>query len=141
VDCSNYESCLQQDDGNWVLQKFCEADGIILATPVYYYDISAWLKIFIDRNYFFYRYGKKCRAKVAGMIVVAGGARIEDTLHTLNRFVNTSHLDIPKSNRLVVTGYASGPGDVKNNSKLITEAKQLGINMARVLGGNTGSSL
>ena len=133
TDCSAHATCQQQDDGAWILEKFCQADGIILATPVYYYDISAWLKIFVDRNYFFYRHGKKCRAKAAGIIVVAGGAGIEDTLHTLNKFVNTSHFGIPRDNTFVVTGYASRPGDVRSNSKLIAEAKQLGRNLVASL--------
>ena len=75
--CSEFDSCVQQDDGRGILQKFCEADGIILATPVYYYDVSAWMKIFIDRNYFLYRHGGKCRAKTIGIIVVAGSAGIK----------------------------------------------------------------
>ncbi len=124
--CSEFDSCVQQDAGIWILQKFCEADGIILATPVYYYDVSAWMKIFIDRNYFLYRHGNKCQAKAVGIIVVAGGAGIEDTLHTLNRFVNASSFNIAGDKRFVVTGYASDPGDVKNNHKLIREASDLG---------------
>ena len=35
-DCASFDSCLQQDDMGWILDKFCEADGVILATPVYY---------------------------------------------------------------------------------------------------------
>jgi len=132
-DCSDYESCLRQDDGIWILQRFGEADGIILATPVYYYDISSWLKIFIDRNYFFYRHGRKCCAKAAGFIILAGGAGIEDTLHTLDKYLNTSPFNVPDDSRFVVTGYASRPGDVRNNSKLIEEARQLGRNMVKSL--------
>ena len=124
--CSEFDSCIQQDDGNWILQKFCEADGIILATPVYYYDLSAWIKIFIDRNYFLYRHGKKCRAKTIGIIVVAGGAGIEDTVHTMNRFANSSSFNVARDKRFIVTGYASSPGDVKNNHELIREASNLG---------------
>ena len=68
-----------------------------------------------------------------GIIVVAGGAGIEDTLHTLNRFVNASSFIMAGDKRFVVTGYASGPGDVKNNQKLIREASDLGRQMVESL--------
>ena len=127
INCREFDSCTQQDDGAWMLDKFCEADGVILATPVYYYDVSAWMKIFIDRNYFLGRHGKKCPAKAVGIIVVAGGAGIEDTVQTLNRFVNSSSFnDIAEDKRFIVTGYARGPGDVKGNQQLIREARDMG---------------
>jgi multimeric flavodoxin WrbA len=87
MNCGGFDSCVQQDDGTWILEDFCEADGIILATPVYYYDVSVWMKTFIDRNYFLRQHGKKCQARAVGIIVVGGGVGIEDTVKTLNRFV------------------------------------------------------
>ena len=39
INCRELDSCAQQDDGTWLLDKFCEANGVILATPVYYYDV------------------------------------------------------------------------------------------------------
>jgi len=127
MNCSEFDSCVQQDDGTWMLDKFCEADGIILATPVYYYDLSAWMKTFIDRNYFLRQHGKKCRARAVGIIVVAGGAGIEDTVKTLNRFVNSSSFnDIAGNKRFIVTGYAGEPGDARSNKRLTKEARDIG---------------
>ena len=130
INCRRFDSCAQQDDGTWMLDKFCEADGVILASPVYYYDVSAWMKIFIDWNYFLGRHGKKCRAKAVGIIVVAGGAGIEDTVQTLNRFVNSSPFNnmnnMAEDKRFIVTGYANGLGDVRSNQQFIREARDLG---------------
>ena len=53
---------------------------MILATPVYYYNISAQLKAFIDRNHILYAHGQKAKAKVVGIIVIASAIGIEDTL-------------------------------------------------------------
>ena len=134
INCRELDSCVQKDDGTLLLDKFCEANGVILATPVYYYDISAWMKIFIDRNYFLGRHGKKCRAKTVGIIVVAGSAGIEDTVQTLNRFVNSSSFNnIAGDKRFVVTGCASGPGDVKSNQRLIKEARDMGRQLVESL--------
>jgi len=131
--CSEFDSCLQKDDGMLILRKFCEADGLILATPVYYYDVTAWMKIFIDRNYFLYRHGIKAKSRAVGMIVVAGGAGIDDALRTLNLLVTASIPRLAKERRFIVTGYASGPGDVKNNSSLVDEAINLGRKITQSL--------
>ena len=134
LNCRRLDSCAQQDDGTWMLDKFCKADGVILATPVYYYDVSAWMKIFIDRNYFLNRHGKKCQAKAVGIIVVAGGAGIEDTVQTLNRFVNSSSFNnIAEDKRFIVAGYASGPGDVRSDRRLIAEARDMGKHLVASL--------
>lgn len=131
--CSEFDSCLQKDDGAWILQKFREADGLILATPVYYFDVTAQMKIFIDRNYFFYRHGIKSRARAVGMIVVAGGAGIDDAVRTLKKLALASTAKVSKEKRFLVTGYASAPGDVRSNTSLVAEASNLGRQMAQSL--------
>ena len=125
-ECGDCSACLQKDDGMEILQKFVEADGLILATPIYYYDISSWLKIFIDRNYFLYTHDINCKAKAAGLIVIGGGAGIEDTVQSLNKFLSGSTLSIPKSKIFVVSGYAGAPGEVKNKPELVTQAREMG---------------
>jgi multimeric flavodoxin WrbA len=127
--CRSLESCQQKDDGMALLEKFCEADGIILASPVYYYDVTAWMKIFIDRNYFLFSHGKKSKARAVGMIVVAGGAGIEDAVRTLKKLASGSTANVAKENRFLVTGF----GDVKNNTTLVNEARQLGKQMVNGL--------
>jgi multimeric flavodoxin WrbA len=132
--CGEFDSCAQKDDAIWILQKLCEADGVILATPVYYYDVSAWMKIFIDRNFFLYNHNRKCQAKAVGFIVVAGASGIEDTVATLNRFIDGSSFnDIPEDRRFVVTAYADSPGEVKDNPKLAIQAIEMGRQMVESL--------
>ncbi len=43
-------SCVIDDDMGQVLQKMIDADVILLASPVYFYSISAQLKALIDRT-------------------------------------------------------------------------------------------
>lgn len=47
--CRGNGVCVQKDDGNELLAKAMEADVIVLASPVYFYSVSAQMKIFIDR--------------------------------------------------------------------------------------------
>ena len=46
----NGGTCVQKDDMAEILNKIIAADVIVLSTPVYYYSISAQLKVMIDRT-------------------------------------------------------------------------------------------
>jgi len=131
-DCASFDSCLQKDDAGWILDRFCEADGVILATPVYYYNVSAQMKAFIDRNYFLYNHGRKSRARAVGIIVVAEAEGIEDTMHTLKQFIDDS-FDAGEDRKFIVCGYAGRIGDAENNPPLMEEARNLGRQMVESL--------
>lgn len=48
--CSRYNKpCPQKDDAAEVLEKMIVADVIVMATPVYFYTMSAQMKTLIDR--------------------------------------------------------------------------------------------
>jgi multimeric flavodoxin WrbA len=132
TECASFDSCRQKDDAGWILDRLCEADGVILGTPVYYYNVSAQMKAFIDRSYFLYQHGRKSQAKAVGVIVVAESLGIEDTLHTLKLFINEA-FDVGEDRVFTVSGYAAGPGEVKNNLPLVAEARKLGRQMAETL--------
>lgn len=135
-DCASFDSCRQKDDTTWMLDKFCEADGIILATPVYYYNVSAQMKAFIDRNYFLYKHNQKYKARAVGIMVVAEQEGIEDTLHTLRQF--TDEFAAGQDRIFVVSGYASKLGDAKNNLPLVAASRQMGRQIAQCLKAGTG---
>ena len=131
-DCANFKTCTQQDDASRVLERFCEADGVILATPVYWYNVTAQMKTFVDRNYFIYQHGIKPRAKAVGLIITAEIEGMEDTLNTLRKFTEWT-FPIPKSRIINVTGYASKMGGAEANTTLVKAAVQLGRSMAGIL--------
>jgi multimeric flavodoxin WrbA len=129
--CASFDSCLQKDDADWILNKFRKAEGVILACPVYYYNVPAQMKAFIDRNYFIYKHEQKYGIKVVGIIVVAEQMGIEDTLHTLRQF--TDEFNVAKDKVLIVSGYANKTGDAQKNNSLAADAKQLGKQMVETL--------
>ncbi len=129
--CALLDSCLQKDDTPWILDRFRNADGVILATPVYYYNVSAQMKAFIDRNYFIYKHEQKYRARAVGLIVVAEQEGIEDTLHTLRQFAD--ELSLSGDRVFVASGYASRPGDARSNTSLVEAAADVGRRMAESL--------
>ena len=57
--CLKHGKCLFQDDMNSIQKDFLTADVIVMATPVYFYSISAQLKAVIDRTVPIYSQMKK----------------------------------------------------------------------------------
>lgn len=56
----NGGTCVLKDDMAEILKMFQKADVLVLATPVYFYGISAQMKTFIDRTYPIWQHlGKK----------------------------------------------------------------------------------
>jgi len=51
MDCqSNGGECVQIDDMAEILDKIIKADVLVMATPVYFYNMDAQLKVLIDRT-------------------------------------------------------------------------------------------
>ena len=48
--CQNTHRCVQKDDMAAILDRLVEADVIVMATPVYFYTMSAQMKTLIDRT-------------------------------------------------------------------------------------------
>ncbi len=130
--CSSFSKCKQQDDVPWILDKFCNADGILLGSPVYYYNMTAQMKAFIDRNYFLYRHDISPSMVCAGLIIVGGSAGLEHTVRAMRRFVKLS-ANLPDDRIVIMSGCASKAGEVKSDAVLIEEARGLGTRMAEIL--------
>ena len=45
----SYEPNKAQDDFLFVVNQMIDADVIVFATPVYWYAMSGWMKVFLDR--------------------------------------------------------------------------------------------
>ena len=69
---------------------------------------------------------------MVGIIIVAEMKGIEDTLFTLNQFVDWGFY-VSEAKRFTVSGYALNPGDARGNSSLIEEARNLGRQIVKSL--------
>jgi multimeric flavodoxin WrbA len=132
-DCDELSECKQKDDAPWILEKFRLADGVILASPVYYYNMSAQLKTFMDRNYFLYTHDKEAKAMCVGLIAVGGGEGADEAIEDMKKMFNHSNARI-----FSLTGYASGTGDIKKQTKIIQQAQKMGRQIAECLATDGG---
>jgi multimeric flavodoxin WrbA len=130
-DCVSLPACPLEDDAPGILQRVYAADGLILATPVYYEDVSAQMKAFIDRNYRPYELQQRLQPKVAGLIVVAAETGIDETVAALKRFLALSwQEEMPIE---VATGFASSLGEAAHSEELRAAVTQMAARMADVL--------
>jgi multimeric flavodoxin WrbA len=89
-DCSKGKSCPKEDDMTEVLCSLERADGIIIATPVYFGSVTAQLKAIFDRTIPLRRQGFRLKDKI-GCAVSVGGARNggqEKTLETVQAWMH-----------------------------------------------------
>ena len=124
--------CPHDDDMPGILAQVYAADGLILATPIYYENVSGQMKTFIDRNATRYYSDEWLAPKVVGLIAVAAESSADDTLGALHRFVSLSN---PEEPPIVTLGaLADKPTDAAKDAGLMAEARALGRSMAEKLG-------
>jgi multimeric flavodoxin WrbA len=115
---------------NECIEKMLEADGIILASPTYFADISANMKALIERAGFVARANDDMFRRKVGASVVAvrrGGAI--HAFDSMNHFFFISQMIVPGSSYWNV-GIGLGPGEVKGDEEGLATMKTLGTNMA-----------
>ncbi len=131
-DCAERETCVHHaDDAAAAIDAVYGAEGLLLASPVYYENVSAQMKLFMDRCYFPYMHDRRLPARVAGLIAVAAETGLEDTLAALRRYVALSagH-DVPTFS---VGGLADERGAAAADPELRAAARHLADDMARYL--------
>ena len=110
----NGGTCVQKDDMAEILNKIIAADVIVLSTPVYYYSISAQLKVMIDRTL---AGGGKMKNKEFYLIATAADGKhaMECTMNDMEGFVACVPGSVVKGK---VYGSAFYVGDIQGNPAL-----------------------
>jgi multimeric flavodoxin WrbA len=89
-DCSKGRPCPKEDDAAAILSSLERADGIIIASPVYFGSVTAQLKAVFDRTIPLRRQGFRLKNKV-GCAISVGGSRNggqEKTLETVHAWMH-----------------------------------------------------
>ncbi len=127
--CASFSECQQKDDVPWILEKFATADGVIIASPVYFGTVSAQVKAFMDRSFFLYTHGKRPQPKCAGLIAIARQRGFEETLRELRKLVRSPEIQV----FTIAAATGTADTDPKAQTELIKQAKDMGHRMAEVL--------
>lgn len=93
--CYKKGRCVFDDAVNTAAPKFEEADGLVIASPVYYASANATLIAFLDR--LFYSTGFDKTMKVGASVVVARRGGLSATFDELNKYFTISSMPVASS--------------------------------------------
>ncbi|MEJ2716924.1 MAG: flavodoxin family protein [Deltaproteobacteria bacterium] len=129
----NQQCAVDDDDLNELVDKMIGSDGIILASPTYFSDVTSEMKALIDRAGMIARANDEMLTRKVGAAVVVhrrGGAI--HTFDTINHFFLLSQMIVPGSD---YWNFAFGRniGEVEKDDEGISTMKILGRNMAWLL--------
>ncbi|GHU66915.1 flavodoxin [Clostridia bacterium] len=118
--------CVQKDDMIPILDALRQADAVVLAAPVYYFGVSAQLKLAIDRFFALLKEGMP--VKRAALLQTCGnpsGVPAEPGILMFRQM--SEHLKWEEAG-VIVAGGLHAPEDIEGRKEL-DEAKALGRNI------------
>ena len=124
VACGYEGPCVQKDDVEQIRAKLVASEMVVFATPLYYYGMSAQLKIVVDR---FCAYNSSLNSKhlKSALLTVAWNAddwtfeALEAHYKTLVRYINFE-------DKGMILGYGCGSPAMSQRSRYPEEAYKLG---------------
>lgn len=121
--CNLQKPCPQKDDAAEVIDKMVKADVIVLATPVYFYTMSAQMKTLIDRSCA--RYTEISNKDFYFIVTMAEteANRIERTFESLRGF--TDCLEGPREKGTIAAIGVWQKGEV-NDKPYMQQAYEMG---------------
>jgi multimeric flavodoxin WrbA len=128
--CKKEETCSIKDDLFPIYLRMKEADGIILASPVYYGSATSLIKGLMERVGYIARWnGEPFQRKVGGPLVVARRSGRTFTVAQLTFWFQILGFFIPGSTYWNVA-IGREKGDVKQDEEGLETARNFGKNMA-----------
>ena len=129
----NKRCAVEKDVVNDCIAMMLEADGIILASPTYFSDVSSEMKALMDRAGMVSRAnGDMLRRKVGAAVAVHRRGGAIHSFDTMNHFFFIGQMIVPGSSYWNF-GVGRDIGDVEKDEEGIQTMKQLGQNMAWLL--------
>jgi len=122
-----------EDALNSHIEKILAADGVILASPTYFADVSAVMKALIERAGMVARANNDMyKRKVGAAVVAVRRAGACHVFNSLNYFFFIGQMIVPGSSYWNL-GYGKDKGEVQNDAEGMKTMEVLGQNMAWLL--------
>lgn len=129
----NRRCVVTNDIINDCIEKMVRADGIILASPTYFADVTTEMKALIDRAGFVARAnGDMLRRKVGAAVVAVRRAGSIHAFDTINHFFFIGQMIVPGSSYWNM-GIGRAIGEVERDEEGLQTMRTLGQNMAWLL--------
>ena len=125
--CHENGKCVFDDEVNEVNAKFAEADGLVIASPVYYASANGTLISFIDRLFYSSNFDKTM--KVGASVVVARRSGLSSTFDELNKYFTICGMPVASS-QYWNNVHGTKQGDAKEDAEGLHTMRTLARNMA-----------
>lgn len=140
--CIACGQCFKKQDGKCVvdndvanecIEKMVEADGIILASPTYFSDVTTEIKALIDRAGYVARANSfMLKHKIGASVVAVRRSGAIPTFDSMNHFFLIGQMIVVGSSYWNV-GFGLAKGDVEQDEEGLDTMQTLGQNMAWLL--------
>ena len=123
---SESNSCVQKDDMPLIYEKMAVADMLVIASPVYFYGLSAQLKAIIDRFHNPIRDTYHIKKTALLLVGAASLPELFDGILAQYRLC-LNFFKLEDAGRVLVRG-VKDKGDIQN-TEAIQKANELGLNI------------
>jgi multimeric flavodoxin WrbA len=124
--CFREGKCVFDDVVNQLAPKFQEADGLVVASPVYYASANATLIAVLDRLFYSTRFPKTM--KVGASVCAARRGGLSATYDEMNKFFGISGMPIA-SGQYWNSLHGSAPGEAEQDIEGMQGMRTLARNM------------
>jgi multimeric flavodoxin WrbA len=119
--CHQTGECIVDDDAQDIYASMLSADGIIWATPVYFWSMTGQTKTLMDRTYSLLFPKLQLTGKVGGLIVVAAGRGCMNTANIFHQYFTYHHMFFAE----FASGYAREKGEINTRAPALNTAKAM----------------
>lgn len=130
--CIETGTCVIEDDAQEIYHAMVESDGIIWATPIYFWSMTSQTKALMDRTYALTFPKLQLANKVGGMILVAGSRGCMNTANIFHQYFTYNHMFFGE----FAWGHASRKGEIKKNILAINMAIEMVHQMISLINAN-----
>ena len=115
--------CIQTDDMPPILDALRKADALVLASPVYYFGVSAQIKLAIDRFYALLEVGMP--VKRAALLMTCGDSTEAAAASSISMFRQICAYQRWEEAGIVIAPGLHSPGEIEGRAEL-AQARRLG---------------
>ena len=125
--CGKTGKCAIDDDVNRAAELFEKADGLVVASPVYYASANGTLISFLDRLFYSTPFDKTM--KVGASVVVARRGGLSATFDELNKYFTISNMPVASS-QYWNSVHGRAQGEAQGDAEGLQTMRVLARNMA-----------
>lgn len=125
--CRKKDACVIDDDmTSLLIPKLLDAEGIVLGSPVYFNNVTAQMKAFIDRTWCL---RGKLTNKVGAAVVVGRRYGAESAITAIHAFFLKHEMVVAHRG---ISGIAFEPGEIAEDAESIQAAVRLAARIAEL---------